>query len=202
MTTTNNDLEGKTDQLNSKDELPKAEASGKVTSSSPQQGEVLPAPPDNSEQPKEERDLLLDRIARLQAEFENARKRSNREQQEFRELALAGALRSLLPVLDSFDRALETPKTSIEELRSGVELIRRQFEDVLKKLGVTRILAKGSQFDPQLHHAVERVSTTSLRDNQVLEELQAGYKLYDRLLRPAMVRVGHHPEHGAEQKTA
>jgi molecular chaperone GrpE len=202
MTTTNNDSESKTDQLNSQDELPKAEASGEVTSSSSQQGEVLPAPPDNSEQPKKERDLLLDRIARLQAEFENARKRSNREQKEFRELALAGALGSLLPVLDSFDRALETPTTSIEELRSGVELIRRQFEDVLKKLGVSRIPAKGSQFDPQLHHAVERVSTTSLRDNQVLEELQSGYKLHDRLLRPAMVRVAHDPEHDAEQKAA
>jgi molecular chaperone GrpE len=135
MTTTNNDLESKTDQLNSPDELPKAEAPGKVTSSSPQQAEVLPAPPDNSGQPNKERDVLLDRLARLQAEFENARKRSNREQQEFRDFALAGALRSLLPVLDSFDRALEPPTTSMEELRSGVELIRRQFEDVLKKLG-------------------------------------------------------------------
>ena len=90
----------------------------------------------------------------------------------------------------------------MEELRSGVELIRRQFEDVLKKLGVSRIQAKGSTFDPQLHHAVERVSTTSSHDNEVLEELQSGYKLHDRLLRPAMVRVGHDPERDAEQKAA
>jgi molecular chaperone GrpE len=202
MTTKNNDSESKTDQLNSQDELPEGETSEKVTSPSPQQAEALPATSGNSEQPKKERDVLLDRLARLQAEFENARKRSNREQQEFRDFALAGALSSLLPVLDSFDRALEPPTTSVEELRSGVELIRRQFEDVLKKLGVSRIQAKGSTFDPQLHHAVERVSTTPSHDNEVLEELQSGYKLHDRLLRPAMVRVGHDPERDAEQKAA
>ncbi len=151
-----------------------------------------PAPqPVESEldQLRRERDDLLDRVARLQAEFENARKRAVREQQEYREFALQEAVRNLLPILDSFERALDHHETELEEYRAGVELIYKQMQDALAKLGLRPIPAQGEPFDPHLHQAIEMVETTEAPDQQVLEELQRGYKLKDRLLRPAMVRV-------------
>jgi molecular chaperone GrpE len=138
---------------------------------------------------KAERDALLDRLARLQAEFENARKRATREQQEFREYALADAMKALLPILDSFERALQTSTSDKSEFRGGVELIYKQMQDALQKLGLRPIPAKGELFDPHLHQAIEMVDTHDARDHHVLQELQRGYKLKDRLLRPAMVKV-------------
>jgi molecular chaperone GrpE len=139
-----------------------------------------------------ERDSLLDRLARSQAEFENARRRAGREQQEFRDYATVDAIRSLLPALDSFERALQV-KAEAGDFRSGVELIYKQLQDALSKLGVHRIPAKGEQFDPRLHEAIELVETTDAPDHEVLEELQHGYKLKERLLRPAMVKVAKNP---------
>ena len=144
---------------------------------------------------KNERDTLLDRLARLQAEFENARKRSAREQQEFREYALTDAMKALLPSLDSFERALETSAADKSEFRDGVELIYKQLQDALLKLGLRPIPAKGEPFDPHLHQAIEMVDTREAEDHHVLEELQRGYKLKDRLLRPSMVRVARNSKH-------
>ncbi len=141
-----------------------------------------------------ERDMLLDRLARLQAEFENARKRGAREQQEYREYALADAVKTLLPILDSFERALHTASPEAAEFRGGVELIYKQLHDALVKLGLRAIPATGEPFDPRLHQAIEMVETTAAEDHQVLEELQRGYKLKDRLLRPAMVKVAKNPK--------
>ncbi len=143
---------------------------------------------------RQERDALLDRLARLQAEFDNYRKRSAREQQEFRDYALAEAIKSLLPVVDSFDRALATPERNSEEFHQGIELINRQLHDALGKLGVQPIEARGEPFDPNLHQAVQMVETDEAEDHHVLDELQRGYKLKDRLLRPAMVRVATNPK--------
>lgn len=137
---------------------------------------------------KREREELIDRLARLQAEFENARKRATREQQEFRDFALADAVKSLLPILDSFDRAL-AQSTKDKELHSGVELIQKQLKDALGKLGLQLIPALGLPFDPHLHQAIEMVDTDEVADHHVVEELQRGYKMKERLLRPAMVRV-------------
>ena len=144
---------------------------------------------------KAERDSLLDRLARLQAEFENARKRTAREQQEFREYAVADALKALLPSLDSFERALQTSAADKSEFRGGVELIYKQLQDALVKLGLRPIPAKGEPFDPHLHQAIEMVDTKEVEDHHVLEELQRGYKVKDRLLRPSMVRVARNPKH-------
>ena len=144
---------------------------------------------------KAERDALLDRLARSQAEFENARKRAAREQQEFREFAVADAIKALLPVLDSFDRALQVTPAAQSDLRSGVELIHKQLHDALQKLGVRPVPAKGEQFDPHVHEAVEMVDTTDADDHEILEELQRGYKLKERLLRPAMVKVARNSKH-------
>ena len=142
---------------------------------------------------KAERDMLVDRLARLQAEFENARKRSLKEQQDFREYALADAVKELLPTLDSFERALQTSAGDKSEFRGGVELIYRQLQDALVKLGLRPIPARGEPFDPHLHQAIEMVETREAEDHHVLEELQRGYKLKDRLLRPSMVKVASNP---------
>jgi molecular chaperone GrpE len=139
-----------------------------------------------------ERDTLLDRLARAQAEFENARRRASKEQQEFREYAAADAIKSLLPVVDSLERALVV-KSDAAELRSGVELIYKQLQAALAKLSVNPIVSKGEAFDPRFHEAVEMVETTTVPDHQVVEELQRGYKFKDRLLRPAMVKVARNP---------
>ena len=136
-----------------------------------------------------ERDALLDRLARLQAEFDNARKRAAREQQEFREFAAADVIRTILPILDSFERALKAPSGESGDFRSGIELIYRQFQDALQKMDVQAIPAVGQVFDPRVHEAIEMVDTTEVKDHHVLDELQRGYKYKDRLLRPAMVRV-------------
>ncbi|HLH08175.1 MAG TPA: nucleotide exchange factor GrpE [Terriglobales bacterium] len=136
---------------------------------------------------KSERDTLYDRLARLQAEFDNYRKRQVREQQDFRDFALAEAIKTLLPIVDSFDRALQAPEGP--EFRKGVELINRQFHDALTKLGVEPLEAEGQPFDPNYHQAVQMVETDEADHNHVVDQLQRGYKLKDRLLRPAMVRV-------------
>jgi molecular chaperone GrpE len=141
-----------------------------------------------------ERDTLVDRLARLQAEFENARKRAAREQHDFREYAVGDAMKALLPILDSFERALETSSAEKAEFREGVELIYKQMQDALLKLGVRPIPAKGEAFDPHLHEAVEMVETTDAADHQILEELQRGYKVKGRLLRPSMVKVASNPK--------
>ena len=141
---------------------------------------------------KAERDSLLDRLARAQAEFENARRRATKEQQDFRDYAAADSVRALLPVIDSFERALLV-KSEPDDFRSGVELIYKQLQDALAKMGVRAIPAKGEQFDPHVHEAIEMVETSEAADHEVLEELQRGYKFKERLLRPAMVKVAKNP---------
>jgi molecular chaperone GrpE len=141
-----------------------------------------------------ERDTLLDRLARAQAEFDNARKRAAKEQQDFRDYAQVDTIKTILPVLDSFERALQSfPQKS--EFRNGVDLIYKQLQDALAKLGVRPVPTEGEQFDPRYHEAVEMVDTEDAKDHEVLDELQRGYKLKDRLLRPAMVRVARNPKH-------
>lgn len=139
-----------------------------------------------------ERDALLDRLARAQAEFDNARKRAAKEQQDFRDFAMSDAIKSLLPVVDNFERALQS-KSELADFRAGVDLIYKQLRDVLTKLGVQPIEAKGQQFNPHLHEAIEMVDTPDAADQEVLEEWQRGYKYKDRLLRPSMVKVARNP---------
>jgi molecular chaperone GrpE len=176
-------------------ELPPAEENDGSESRTAAQAGAAKGPESELEQALAERAAYLDRLARLQAEFDNFRKRNAKEQQDFRDYALAGALGSLLPILDSLDRALKTDAASLEEFRSGIALIDKQFHDALAKLGVQPIPAEGESFDPNLHQAVQVVDTDEVEDNHVIDELQRGYKLKDRLLRPAMVRVARNPNH-------
>jgi molecular chaperone GrpE len=171
-------------------ELPPAEGEG----SAGEQGRAAGSNVPGSELQKltAERDNLLDRLARAQAEFENARRRAAKEQQDFREYAVVDAIKPLLPVLDSFERALKV-KSEPGDFRSGVELIYKQLLDALSKLGVQVITAKGEPFDPRYHEAIEMVDTSNAADHEVIEELQRGYKFKDRLLRPAMVKVARNP---------
>jgi molecular chaperone GrpE len=148
-------------------------------------------PPEEDEIKKlrDERDNLFDRLARLQAEFDNYRKRAAKENADFRDYAVANAAKSVLPVIDNLTLALKSASASPDDLRKGVELIHRQLQDTLQKLNVQQIPAKGEPFDPRVHEAIEVVESDEVPDHHVLEELQPGYRIKDRLLRPAMVRV-------------
>src|SRR4051812_47849542 len=138
---------------------------------------------------RSERNDLFDRLARLQAEFDNYRKRAAKENADYRDYAVSDAARSLLPVIDSFTLALKNAAAKPEDLRKGVELIFKQLQDVLQKLNVERVPAQGEPFDPRVHEAIEMVESNAAPDHHVLEELQPGYRIKGRLLRPAMVRV-------------
>ena len=175
-------------------ELPAAE-DGEETGPIPIAGKAADeSAASETEKLRAERDALLDRLARLQAEFDNARKRAVREQQDFREFAAADVIKNFLPILDSFERALKAggdsnSNSNSNEFRNGIELIYRQFQDALQKIGVQPIVSVGQPFDPRVHEAVEMVDTSEVPDHHVLDELQRGYKYKERLLRPAMVRV-------------
>jgi molecular chaperone GrpE len=138
---------------------------------------------------REERDLLFDRLARLQAEFDNYRKRAAKENSDFRDYAVAEAARSLLPVIDNLSLAVKNASARPDDFRKGVELIHKQLQAILEKLNIQRVAAEGEPFDPRLHEAIELVESDEVPNDHVLEELQPGYRIKDRLLRPAIVRV-------------
>ncbi|HTW61733.1 MAG TPA: nucleotide exchange factor GrpE [Terracidiphilus sp.] len=156
-----------------------------------------PAQPSEIDKLKAERDQLLDRLARLQAEFDNARKRAERERLEFRDYATGSVVEQFLPVLDNFDLALKSTG-SAEQLRSGVALIVKQMEEILRQMQVVAVPAVGEAFDPRVHEALGSVERDDLPDQHVAEEVRRGYKLRERLLRPALVRVAHNPKQASE----
>ncbi len=136
---------------------------------------------------KENRDLK-DRVLRTLADYENYRKRSDREKQDYFKYALADTIRDLLPVLDNFDRALDHAEEG-DDFHKGVLLIYKQLFDVLKRHGVKPIDESGVHFDPNIHEAVVREENAEVPSHTVVAVLQKGYFLHDRLLRPAMVKV-------------
>lgn len=142
-----------------------------------------------------ERDELWQTLVRRQADFENYRKRIERERQEDADRTLMAFAEQLLPILDNFERALALPvHDAVADHWRGFELIYRQLEDVLARHGITRIENPlGKPFDPYYHHALERVETLDQPEGTVLEVVQTGYRFRDRLLRPALVRVAARP---------
>jgi molecular chaperone GrpE len=140
------------------------------------------------EQVKGERDQLLDRLARLQAEFDNARKREAKERADSRDYTVSSTVEPFLGVMDNFQLALKANGTA-EQLRGGVELILKQMEDALKGLNVQAVETVGAQFDPRIHEALGSIETKEFPDHQVLEEIRRGYKIREKLLRPALVRI-------------
>lgn len=150
------------------------------------------APQDNAAQEiaqlRGEKDQLLDRLARLQAEFDNARKREAKERADAREYTIGNTIEPFLGVMDNFQLALKA-QGSADQLRTGVELILKQMEEALKGLQVQAVETVGAQFDPRIHEALGSVETTEHPDHQVLEEIRRGYKIREKLLRPALVRI-------------
>jgi molecular chaperone GrpE len=138
-----------------------------------------------------ERDELQDRLLRTAAEFDNYRKRTEREKREWSDATTADVLRDVLPVLDDLERALATPSSEQGDasLRAGLDLIRRQFLETLKRRGVEPIEAIGLDFDPMWHEAVAHEPANGRRDDEITGELRRGYRIGQRLLRPAQVRV-------------
>ncbi len=149
------------------------------------------------DQLKAERDQLLDRLARLQAEFDNARKRAEREKAEFRDYATGSVVEQFLPVLDNFELALKSTG-SAEQMRCGVGLFVKQMEEVLSRMLVTQVPAVGEPFDPRIHEAMGSVDSDDMPDHHVAEEIRRGYKLREKLLRPALVRLANNPKQVSE----
>jgi molecular chaperone GrpE len=144
-----------------------------------------------------DKNLLYDQLLRRQAEFENYRKRTERDRVDTYNRARADIIMELLPVIDNFDRALSSLETSSEDaagLRHGVELIHKQFKDILTKLGLEPVEAMGRPFDPHVHEAVATEVTDEHEENTIIAEFERGYKLGDKLLRPAKVKVASNPE--------
>lgn len=137
---------------------------------------------------REQNRALQDRVLRTLADFENFRKRTEREKQDFFKYALGSTIKDILPVLDNFDRALEHAEEG-DEFHKGVLLIYKQLFDVLQKHGLAVIEESGVHFDPNIHEAVVREEDPSVANHTVLAVLQKGYFLHDRLLRPALVKV-------------
>lgn len=155
--------------------------------------------PDPSEMQREldqlagEKAELQDRVLRAQAEFQNFRKRMEKERGELYEYASMEAVRALLPVLDDFERSLKSESTDKEYVK-GMELIYQRFFDGLKKLGLEPIVSEGQAFDPHIHHAVDKMETAEAAADTILEEFQRGYNFKGRMLRPAMVKVAVEPQ--------
>ena len=140
---------------------------------------------------QKERDDYYDRLLRKTAEFDNYRKRTDRERQQLAEAAAADLIKELLPLVDDMERAMKADAGSeaAAPILRGVEMIHKQLLDTLRKRGVTPIEALGADFDPHYHMAVAHVEAEGHRENEVIEEFARGYMLGDRLLRPAMVKV-------------
>jgi molecular chaperone GrpE len=145
-----------------------------------------------------ERDALAETLVRRQADFENYRKRIDRERKDESRRAQSHLIEDLLPVLDGFERALSAhDDPAYEEYRKGLEIIYKQLWDTLARHGLERIDAAGKPFDPHVHLAIDRVETHDHPDGTVIEVLQQGYRIHDRVLRPSAVRVAVHPAEGA-----
>ena len=137
-----------------------------------------------------ERDALQDRLLRTAAEFDNYRKRIERERRDQADNATAAAIEDLLPIIDNLERAVQAPVgTDAEGYRKGVELVHQQMMELLRRRGVKPIQAVGADFDPRFHEAVVHEASADHREGEVMEELRRGYTLGERLLRPAMVKV-------------
>lgn len=144
---------------------------------------------------EEEAGRMREALLRKTADFENLKRRTEREKTDFFKFALAETFRDLLPILDNFERAIAHagPASAGDEFRTGIEMIQRQFAENLKKFGLSEISAQGMPFDPNVHEAVVREETSAVSPGTVLEVFQKGYVLNERLLRPALVKVAAAP---------
>ncbi|MFU0791419.1 nucleotide exchange factor GrpE [Virgibacillus proomii] len=137
-----------------------------------------------------EKDKLHDRLLRIQAEYDNYKKRTLKEREADRKYKSQDLIEELLPALDNFERALQVEKTeATASIIEGITMVYNQIKEALASQGAEEIASVGEEFDPNIHHAVMQVEDESQPSNIVIEELQKGYKLKDRVIRPAMVKV-------------
>ena len=130
-----------------------------------------------------------DRVLRLQADFENFRRRTSKEKEELSAVVTQGMLKDMLPLLDNFERAMAAEAKDGEAFQKGVEMIFTQFTEILKKNGLEHIEVEGQKFDPNFHQAVMRVQNADMEDDDIAQELQKGYMVKGRVIRPSMVQV-------------
>jgi molecular chaperone GrpE len=169
---------------------PESRASAGAAASAPATSDLVAS----LETLRAEKAELYDRLLRKQAELENFRKRTQREKEEFRQRANEDLIRVLLPVLDSFERALKHGDADLpESIFEGMKLIYRQLREALVREGLVVVESEGKLFDPHLHQAIERVEDADRQDQEIIEEVQRGYRLGRHLLRPAIVKVAVRP---------
>jgi molecular chaperone GrpE len=172
----------KPDQIpNQEEELPAVTLNGQLSAVTAERDQLLAEKAD-----------LQDRLRRSLADFDNARKRFEQQRSDFLQFAAADLVKSLLPVLDDFERALKVERAD-QNFAKGIELIYQRFADTLKRMGLEPFDSSGKPFDPNLHQAVERVESRDHEDQTVLAEFQRGYNFKGKLLRPAMVKVAVKP---------
>jgi molecular chaperone GrpE len=147
---------------------------------------------------QQEMDRLRELYLRKLADFENYRKRQEKEMSEFKRFANADLMRDCLPVIDNLERGLAAPIGNGEALRTGVDLVLRQFKDVLTRYGLIEIDPAGERFDPEVHEAIQRLEDAGISENTVVQVLQKGYLLGERLIRPALVVVATPPGSSAQ----
>jgi len=153
--------------------------------------EVQPEPKEAEASDKARCEELLDKYLRLQAEFDNYKKRSFRERAEFIKFANEGLILELVGILDNFELGVRSAeqKKDFDLLHQGVDMISKQLHSLLESKGLVRIKSKGEKFDPHKHEALEVIEDEKVKDDTVVEELQPGYTLNGRILRPAKVKV-------------
>jgi molecular chaperone GrpE len=178
------------DEQNTDLEAAMREAVAAVEAGSPSGSSAAAGPAASEEVERLRREVadLKDRSVRALADFDNFRKRSQRESQELKKYALLEPMRDFLTVIDNLDLAL-TAQGSAEDLKRGVEMIHRQMQDLLRRFGATEVPAVGQPFDPTQHEAVAREESPEVKAPTVVAELRRGYRMHDRLLRPSMVKV-------------
>lgn len=177
--------------MSSTDEPTEDSTSGVVNSQEHSTDDTQTHPPENGGTPEEELQIFQDKYLRLAAEFENYKRRAQRDQSDSIRFGNESLLKNLLPIIDNLERAIQCAKDAGTSgpLLEGVELTHKQFMETVGKVGVRPLCATGSPFDPAIHQAVTQVESESVEPNTVVEELQKGYLLHDRILRPAMVSV-------------
>ncbi|MGB0036052.1 MAG: nucleotide exchange factor GrpE [Candidatus Acidiferrales bacterium] len=171
-----------------------AASAGELDSPASASADVDPSPAEQVQKLLAEKQELMNTLVRRQADFENYRKRVEKERHQERHRGVESLIEQLLPVLDAFERALAAhDDPAFAEYQKGFELIYRQLWDALAKQGLERIESVGKEFNPHFHHAIESVETTEHADGSVIDQLQPGYIFHNRVLRPAMVRVASQP---------
>lgn len=178
-------------------EIDEAEAKADAEDEDASDAEEPAGQDDAASEPEEQQDDKLaaalkekeERILRLQADFDNFRRRTAKEKEELSAVVTQGILKDMLPLLDNFERAMAAEATDGEAFQKGVEMIFTQFGEILKKNGLERIETEGKKFDPNFHQAVMRVQDEELEDDDIAQELQKGYMVKGRVIRPSMVQV-------------